>query len=82
MAYIGIGYSGPDEDFLTRFVEEHSAWLYGDRHPRFFGKSFLVLYDSNTAREFLKKCLKAAVRDTIVVYPMEKPLDILIDPSG
>jgi hypothetical protein len=77
MAYIGIGYSGTESDFLVHFVQEQSKWLYGDRQPKFFGNSFLILYDSNTAREFVKKCLKAAPRDTISIYPMEKPLDIV-----
>jgi hypothetical protein len=60
MAYIGIGYSGNRPAFLREFVAGHEAWLKGDRVPRFFGDSFIVLYDSNTAREFAKKCSKAA----------------------
>jgi hypothetical protein len=56
MAYIGIGYSGEQQDFLRDVVSRHSSWLKGDRIPRFFGDSFVVLYDSNTAREFAKKC--------------------------
>jgi hypothetical protein len=76
MAYIGIGYSGSDVNFLTVFVEKHRLWLQGDRQPRFFGTSFLLLYDSNTAREFAKKCIAAAAKDTITVFPMEKPIDM------
>jgi hypothetical protein len=50
-------------------------WLKGDRLPRFFGDSFIVLYDSNTAREFAKKCKEASDDDNvIVVYPMDKPV--------
>jgi hypothetical protein len=74
MAYIGIGYSGENATFLRDIVQRHGAWLKGDRVPRFFGDGFLVLYDSNTAREFAKKCLEAAEKNTIVIYPMERPL--------
>lgn len=76
MAYIGIGYSGSDSDFLQNFVEYHRVWLNGDRQPKFFGKCFLLLYDSNTAREFIGKCLAEAPQDTISVYQMEKSADI------
>lgn len=76
MAYIGIGYSGNDSDFLQNLVNQHRTWLNGDRQPRFFGKCFLILYDSNTAREFAKKCLAAAPQDTISIFPMEKSIDI------
>lgn len=76
MAYIGIGYSGDDSDFLPNFVEQHRIWLQGDRLPKSFGKCFLILYDSNTAREFAKKCITAAQQDTISIFPMEKSIDI------
>ncbi len=76
MAYIGIGYTGNDSDFLKNFVEKHSIWLKGDRQPKFFGTHFLVLYDSNTAREFVRKCLDAANNNAISIYPMEKNIDI------
>ncbi len=75
MAYIGIGSSSDDPAFLQSMVEAHSDWLSGDRIPRFFGDRFLVLYDSNTAREFAKKCLQAAASGTITIYPMEHPLE-------
>jgi hypothetical protein len=75
MAYIGIGYSGNDNEFLKIFVEQHMEWLQGDRLPKFFGNGFLILYDSNTAREFAQKCIQAAPLDTISIFPMEKPLD-------
>lgn len=75
MAYIGIGYYGDDPEFLTRFVEMNGQWLQGDRQPKFFGKCFIVFYDSNTAREFIKKCLAVAPADSVSIYPMEKPLD-------
>ncbi len=78
MSYIGIGYSGNDQDFLQTFVERHRLWLKGDRQPKFFGKCFLFLYDSNTAREFARKCVAAAPHDTITLFPMEKP----VDPGG
>jgi hypothetical protein len=73
MAYIGIGYSGENPGFLRDFVNKHHAWLTGDRLPHFFGDAFVVLYDSNTAREFAKKCKEAAEGDSITVYPMERP---------
>ena len=76
MAYIGIGYSGSDVDFLSNFVDQHRIWLKGDRQPKFFGPCFLILYDSNTAREFAKKCQKSSSQNTITIYPMEKPIDI------
>jgi len=74
MAYIGIGYSGEEPLFLRDFVNQHGAWLKGDRLPRFFGDGFVVLYDSNTAREFAKKCKVAAEKDAIAIYPMERPV--------
>ena len=74
MAYIGIGYTGEEPEFLGTIVEQHSAWLKGDRQPKFFGSRFLLLYDSNTAREFARKCLDAAHQGTISVFPMDKPL--------
>jgi hypothetical protein len=73
MSYLGIGYTGPIESFLRDEVNKHMNWLKGDRLPRFFGDSFLVLYDSNTAREFAKKCKKDSGPDTIAMYHMEKP---------
>ena len=76
MAYIGIGYSGKDPDFLPNFVNQHKIWLEGDRQPKFFGNGYLILYDSNTAREFVKKCLSSAPRNTISIYPIDKPIDI------
>ena len=74
MSYIGIGYSGNDQDFLQNFVEQYRFWLKGDRQPKFFGKCFLFLYDSNTAREFAKKCMASAPNNTITLFPMEKPI--------
>lgn len=76
MAFIGIGFSGNDSEFLQNLVNEHIIWLRGDRQPKFFGKRFLILYDSNTAREFANKCLAAAPENTISIFPMEKPIDI------
>ena len=75
MAYIGIGYMGTEHGFLKKLVDENMAWLKGDRMPRFFGDSFVVLYDSNTAREFAHKCKKAAPENTIAIYPMDRPLE-------
>lgn len=73
MAYLGLGYSGPQPAFLRDFVKEHTPWLKGDRMPRFFGDGFIVLYDSNTAREFAKKCSDAAEKNSITLYQMERP---------
>lgn len=75
MAYVGVGYSGGDDHFLEKLVDEHRDWLQGDRLPRFFGERFIVLYDSNTAREFVKKCREAADPNTLTVYPMGRPYD-------
>ena len=73
MSYLGIGYTGPVQSFLRDEVNKHMGWLKGDRLPRFFGDSFLVLYDSNTAREFAKKCKQDSSAETIAMYHMEKP---------
>ena len=75
MAYIGIGYSGPTRGFLQDIANQHMQWLKADRLPRFYGDSFVVLYDSNTAREFARKVKAAAEKNTITVYPMERPLE-------
>ncbi|GBU22341.1 hypothetical protein R80B4_02249 [Fibrobacteres bacterium R8-0-B4] len=74
MSYIGIGYSGARKGFLTDLVRENKAWLSGDRNPRFFGDSFLVMYDSNTAREFAKKCADADRDGGIAVYHLERAI--------
>ena len=74
MAYIGIGYSGEQKGFLHELAGRHMAWLQGDRVPRFYGDGFIVLYDSNTAREFARKCREAAEKNSITIYPMERPL--------
>ncbi|MBN1306746.1 MAG: hypothetical protein JXA18_02425 [Chitinispirillaceae bacterium] len=72
MAYLGIGYSGPETAFLREQANKHSDWLKGDRLPRFYGDDFIVLYDSNTAREFAKKCRTADHNDALQIYTMEK----------
>ncbi|HUI92740.1 MAG TPA: hypothetical protein VLX68_10875 [Chitinivibrionales bacterium] len=74
MAYIGIGYSGQDGSFLRNQVDKYFSWLQGERRPHFFGDGFVVLYDSNTAREFAKKCGDDAGAGQISVYPMDHPL--------
>lgn len=74
MAYIGLGYSGSQPAFLRDIVSRHAAWLKGDRMPRFFGDAFIVLYDSNTAREFAKKCKDAAEKNSITLYQMDRPI--------
>jgi hypothetical protein len=74
MSYLGIGYSGAKKNFLGNLVNENKAWLGGDRNPRFFGDSFLVMYDSNTAREFAKKCRDADGGNGIAVYAMGRPI--------
>lgn len=78
MAYIGIGYSGRNNVFLRNEVDKYLSWLQGDRRPFFFGDGFLVLYDSNTAREFAKKCEDEAFAGEISVYTMGRPLDKLL----
>jgi hypothetical protein len=75
MAYLGIGYSGDDPPFLRKLVEKNIKWLSGDRVPHFFGDRFLILYDSNIAREFAHKCLLEAGKNEINVYPMGRPLE-------
>jgi hypothetical protein len=82
MAYLGIGYIGDQSDFFQNLVEQYRTWLKGDRMPRFYGDRFIVLYDSNTAREFAKKCCLAAAESTITIYPMEKPLDNTYPPGN
>jgi hypothetical protein len=76
MAYIGIGYSGTNPLFLHDLVEKNGMWLKGDRQPRFFGDRFLLMYDSNTAREFARRCKEEAERNTVVVYPVGRPYEI------
>jgi hypothetical protein len=75
MAYIGIGYSGSDRSFLRNEVDKCLSWLHGDRRPYFYGDGFLVLYDSNTAREFARKCETEAGAGEISIYPMCRPLE-------
>lgn len=72
MAYLGIGYSGRNGTFLREQVNKQINWLKGDRLPRFFGDTFVVLYDSNTAREFAKKCSDADTESAVQIYTMEK----------
>jgi hypothetical protein len=72
MSYIGIGYNGDDERLLSSLAQEHMPWLRGDRVPRFFGDRFVVLYDSNTAREFVKKCRARAGKSALTVFHMER----------
>jgi hypothetical protein len=72
MAYLGIGYSGPETSFLREQVNLHIDWLKGDRLPRFYGDDFIVLYDSNTAREFAKKCRTADGNSAVQIYTMDK----------
>jgi hypothetical protein len=81
MAYIGIGYSGTEPGLLKELVEQNSAWLKGDRVPRFYGDSFVVLYDSNTAREFASKCRRSAPKNSITIYPMQKPIETNTTPQ-
>lgn len=72
MAHIGIGYTGTNETFLRDLADFHSSWLSGDRIPRFFGNRFVVLYDSNTAQEFVKKCKDAAGSGNLIIYSMNR----------
>ena len=75
MAYIGIGFTGESTAFLRDQVNQHMSWLKGDRLPHFFGDRFLIMYDSNTAREFVKKVQKLAGADELTVYPMGRPFE-------
>ena len=76
MTYIGIGYTGQTPRFLRDMVEEYADWLQGDRVPRFFGDQFVLLYDSNTAREFARKCLdRAGDGHGVTVYPVDRPVE-------
>ena len=72
MAYLGIGYSGTETSFLREQVNININWLKGDRLPRFYGDDFIVLYDSNIAREFAKKCKDADSSNAVYIYSMEK----------
>lgn len=72
MAYLGIGYSGTDTSFLHNQVTKEISWLKGDRLPHLYGNDFLVLFDSNTAREFAKKCREADTSGSIHIYTMDK----------
>lgn len=74
MAYIGIGYSGHIEGYLKSFFERENEWIYSERKPRFFGDSFVVLFDSNTSREIIKKISTDAPKDSIMIFPMGKEL--------
>lgn len=75
MAYLGIGYCGKKDDFLKLMVDEHELWLKGDRPPKFYGSCFCLLYDSNVAREFAKKCKIAAPENKLTVFAIEKLID-------
>lgn len=68
MAYIGIGYSGTKEGALTAFFEQNSEWIHGERRPRFFGKEFVILFDSNTTREIVKKINMELGEESIAVF--------------
>ncbi len=72
MSYIGIGYKGSEKSLLEKYAKKHRDWLEGDRKPMFFGESFLVMYDSNTAREFIKMCLRDLAVSKLVVYKMDE----------
>lgn len=75
MAYLGIGYSGEDTDFLQSMVNENELWLMGDRPPKFYGPGFCLLYDSNIAREFAKKCTNAAPEKKLTIFTIDKLID-------
>jgi hypothetical protein len=76
MAYLGIGYCGSDTAFLRAQVEKHRDWLKGDRQPHFFGDCFVVLYDSNIAREFIRKCAAETGPEALTVYSMSRPIEL------
>jgi len=68
MAYIGIGYSGKEDGALTAFFDRNREWVHGERRPRFFGSDFVILFDSNTTREIVKKLNTELGSDTIAVF--------------
>lgn len=68
MAWIGVCYEGEDSGFLPSMVEKYQPWLKGDRIPRMFGENFIVIYDSNIAREFLKKIKTELKTGNIIAY--------------
>jgi hypothetical protein len=68
MAWIGVCYEGSDTEFLSSELEKYSAWLNGDRLPRLVGKNLMIIYDSNTAQEFLKKLRKDLISGKVTVY--------------
>lgn len=74
MAWLGVCYEGEQNDFLPEVVREHEDWLKGDRMPRMYGSNFFVIYDSNTAREFIKKIKNKLAGGRIVVYTIPSVL--------
>ena len=74
MAWLGICYEGYDEEFLSSAVARHQSWLKGERTPRMYGKNFIVIYDSNTAREFVKKIKKELHSGKMIVYTIPSVL--------
>lgn len=68
MAWLGICYEGADGEFLPAALRKHEAWLSGDRIPKLYGNNFVVIYDSNTARELIKKLTAELITGRIVVY--------------
>lgn len=74
MAYIGIGYNGNIEGYLKSFFEKEKDWIEGERKPRFFGDSFVILFDSNTSREIVKKIYQDVPANSISIFPMGKEI--------
>lgn len=74
MAWLGICYEGVDSDFLPSALRKHEAWLSGDRMPKLYGSNFVVIYDSNTARELIKKLTSELATGRIVVYTIPSVL--------
>lgn len=74
MAWLGICYEGEEANFLPRVVEENHEWLKNDRIPRVYGSHFVLIYDSNTAREFLKKIKSQLKTGKITVYTVPSVL--------
>lgn len=75
MTYIGIGYTGNTEGYLNSFFEKEKEWISGERKPRFFGDSFVVLFDSNTSREIIKQISQDAPKGSISIFPMGKEMN-------
>ncbi len=74
MAWLGVCYKGEQSNVLSNIIDKHKAWLKGDRMPKLYGDNFFVIYDSNTAREFIKKIKSENFSGKIIVYTIPSVL--------